>query len=242
MLEQSVALSSSRAHARTAILPLSVALHILVIAAVVGGSVWNVGTPTDPPPQTVSYILNVSPPLPPAAPAPQRRAEAPEPVQPQPDVAPAVVPDVIPDIVPEVPAQTAGPEEGTAEGTANGDPLGTDAGVPGGIPGSLTVVPPPAPRTYRIGEGVTAPALVTRVEPRYPELARKIGKEGTVVLECTIDSRGWVRDARVVRSAHPLLDDAAREAVLQWRFRPGTLGGKPVDVLFHLTVNFDLGR
>ena len=87
-----------------------------------------------------------------------------------------------------------------------------------------------------------APVTIRRVEPAYPRLAQKIGVQGVVVLECTIDRFGIVRDSRVIRSPHPLLAESAIEAVTQWRFKPGTLNGQPVDVIFHLTVNFSIQR
>ncbi|HUO84986.1 MAG TPA: energy transducer TonB, partial [Thermoanaerobaculia bacterium] len=61
-----------------------------------------------------------------------------------------------------------------------------------------------------------------------------------VILQCIIDRSGTIRDVQVLLSPHPLLSVSAEEAVRQWKFRPGTLGGQPVDVIFNLTVRFEM--
>ena len=62
---------------------------------------------------------------------------------------------------------------------------------------------------------------------------------GTVVLEAVIAEDGRVEDVRVLRSIR-LLDDAAADAVRQWRFTPTLLNGTPVRVLMTVTVSFAL--
>jgi TonB family protein len=94
---------------------------------------------------------------------------------------------------------------------------------------------------FRVGGDVMAPVVVNRVEPLYSEEARKARIGGIVILEVVIDRTGVVKDARVLRPLPFGLDQAALDAVKQWRFRPGTLNGAPVDVIFTLTVNFMLG-
>jgi protein TonB len=70
-----------------------------------------------------------------------------------------------------------------------------------------------------------------------PEQARQAGVRGVVIVEAMIDADGSVKQARVLRSI-PLLDEAALEAVRQWRFEPTLLSGQPVPVIVTLTVNF----
>jgi protein TonB len=82
---------------------------------------------------------------------------------------------------------------------------------------------------------------VHNVDPVYPELARRAGVEGVVIIECTIDPKGRIAGARVLRG-HPLLDRAALEAVEQWAYRPTLLNGAPVSVVMSVTVNFRLAR
>jgi TonB family protein len=60
----------------------------------------------------------------------------------------------------------------------------------------------------------------TKVNPVYPELARKMNVAGTVKVEITIGSNGIVKNTKVV-GGHPLLVNAALDAVKRWKFEPG---------------------
>jgi TonB family protein len=90
----------------------------------------------------------------------------------------------------------------------------------------------------RVGGDVTAPVIISRVEPRYPPEAAKARIAGIVIIEAIIDEEGRVTDAQVLKPLPFGLDQAALDAVKQWRFRPGTLHGEPVPVIFSVTVNF----
>ncbi|MGZ5445354.1 MAG: TonB family protein [Thermoanaerobaculia bacterium] len=92
----------------------------------------------------------------------------------------------------------------------------------------------------RVGGDVEPPVLITRTEPRYTEVARKARISGIVIVECIIDENGNVRDVRVLKPLPFGLDRAAADAVKQWKFRPGTLNGQPIEVVFNLTVTFKL--
>ena len=92
----------------------------------------------------------------------------------------------------------------------------------------------------RVGGDVKAPVVVQRIEPAYPEEARKARISGIVILEVIIDHTGAVKDVTVLKPLPFGLSEAAVDAVKQWTFAPGTLDGKPVDVLFNLTMNFKL--
>jgi protein TonB len=87
---------------------------------------------------------------------------------------------------------------------------------------------------------VKAPQLINRVEPSYPEAARKARMEGVVILEAIITANGNVEDVKVLKSMNPLLDAAATRAVQQWRYRPATLNGRAVRVYLTVTVTFNL--
>ena len=63
--------------------------------------------------------------------------------------------------------------------------------------------------------------------------------QGIVIIEAIIGKDGNVKDAKVLRSV-PLLDQAALEAVRQWRFTPTLLNNVPVEVVMTVTVNFTL--
>ena len=82
--------------------------------------------------------------------------------------------------------------------------------------------------------------VINRVEPVYPEVARKARISGIVIVECIIDKSGNVTNVQVLKPLPFGLDQAAVDAVRRWKFRPGTLNGQPVDVIFNLTVNFKL--
>jgi protein TonB len=99
--------------------------------------------------------------------------------------------------------------------------------------------PPPANKPVRLHSGMTAPRKVVDVPPNYPEIALRTRKDGIVIVEATIDERGNVIAAHVLRPA-PLLDEAALAAVRQWKFTPAMLNGEPVPVVMTVTVNFQL--
>ncbi len=80
---------------------------------------------------------------------------------------------------------------------------------------------------------------MTRVEPEYPEQAKLKRIQGTVALEVVADTDGKVIRTDVKESV-PLLDEAAAAAVRQWKYMPTILNGKPVEVVFPVSVNFAL--
>jgi protein TonB len=84
------------------------------------------------------------------------------------------------------------------------------------------------------------PAVIKRVNPKYPELARKAGIEGRVILKVWIDKRGKVKDVVILKSAAEMLDNAAIVAAQQWEFTPAMMKLGPVDVWSTLTFNFRL--
>ena len=77
------------------------------------------------------------------------------------------------------------------------------------------------------------------MSPVYPPEAQDAKVSGLVIIEATINAEGNVSDARVLRSI-PMLDQAALDAVKQWRFTPTLLNGAPVPVIMTVTVNFTL--
>ena len=96
-------------------------------------------------------------------------------------------------------------------------------------------------RAVRVSEPIQQAQLIARLEPRYPPLAMQTRKEGTVGLHAIISRDGRITALEVV-SGHPLLVQAALEAVLQWRYRPTYLGGEPVEVETSITVIFRLSQ
>lgn len=89
-------------------------------------------------------------------------------------------------------------------------------------------------------EGVEAVPIETP-SPIYPDTARRGNVQGIVIAEIRIDSQGKVESARAAQgSGSPLLDDAALAAVKSWRYKPATLGGKPVSSVRRVRFVFRL--
>lgn len=112
-------------------------------------------------------------------------------------------------------------------------------------PPAVTVPPPPqfeepGPTTIRVGSEIAPPRLTYRVEPRYPPAAKKLHLTGAVVLEMLIDPEGRVADVTVLRGQPFGLTESAVEAANQWRFEPSIYKGRPVSILYTLTIQFRL--
>ena len=104
-------------------------------------------------------------------------------------------------------------------------------------PRTVTPTAPPAP--VRLHSGILHPVKRVDVSPAYPSLAQSAHVQGVVILEAIVDATGAVTSVQVLRSI-PLLDQAAIDAVRQWRYTPAMLNGSPVPVIMTVTVNFKL--
>ena len=91
-----------------------------------------------------------------------------------------------------------------------------------------------------VGGDVLPPEKLFAPSPRYTEPARRARVEGLVFLAAVIDREGVVREVEVLRGLPLGLTDAAVRAVERWRFRPGTLNGRPVAVHYNLTVRYSM--
>jgi protein TonB len=91
----------------------------------------------------------------------------------------------------------------------------------------------------RVGGAVQPPVKIRDVRPFYPAEAQAAGVAGVVIIEAVISGDGTVQDARVLRGV-PMLDQAALDAVRQWRYIPPLLNGQPVSVIMTVTINFTL--
>jgi protein TonB len=150
------------------------------------------------------------------------------------------------------PGNRAGKSEATAlqAGTGNSsqgqsqvsNPGSSGAGVNLGKPGS-------GGNTHGIsGAGSSlvkfgtpgGPGIVRMAQPRYPHEARRLGKEGVVVLKLSLDAAGAVHDVEVLQGVGFGMEEASREAVLLSRFRPATFKGKPVACQVILPIHFKL--
>jgi protein TonB len=89
----------------------------------------------------------------------------------------------------------------------------------------------------RGGGNVIAANLISQVKPVYPPLAKQARIQGVVVLEAEISKEGTIDNLKVI-TGHPLLIQAAIDAVKQWRYKPTMLNNEPVPVVTTITVNF----
>jgi TonB family protein len=79
-------------------------------------------------------------------------------------------------------------------------------------------------------------AVKSRVSPVYPEIAKRLHVSGEVKLEATVDAQGKVKDVKPV-SGNRMLEEAAEDAVRQWRFEPGD-----GDATVTVAINFTIGQ
>jgi TonB family protein len=100
---------------------------------------------------------------------------------------------------------------------------------------------PAHPDVPQVGGTITAPRRIKDVAPVYPAEAIAQGVEGAVIVDLLIDAAGHVSDSHLRRS-HPLLDQAALDAVRQWEFATTLLNGEPTPVTMSVTVNFTRQR
>jgi protein TonB len=134
---------------------------------------------------------------------------------------------------------------GAVGGVPGGVAGGSMGGVLGGVIGGIgTAPPPPKPRPtgpVRVGGNVQAARIINRIQPVYPPLARQTRISGTVRLHAIISKDGTIKELEVV-SGHPLLQQAALDAVRQWRYQPTLLNGEPVEVDTTIDVIFSLNQ
>jgi TonB family protein len=92
------------------------------------------------------------------------------------------------------------------------------------------------------GADLSAPEAITKVDPAYPQDLMHDRVEGTVVLYAVIHADGSVGDVKVLEGFDDRLNENARKALEQWRFRPGTKDGMPVDIEAVVRVPFKVPR
>ncbi len=106
-------------------------------------------------------------------------------------------------------------------------------------PNDTLVVNAPQRNPIRVGGKVMDSRLIRRVDPVYPEAAKRARIQGVVVLTVHVNEEGFVYDATVVKG-HPLLNQAAVDAVKQWQYSPTLLNGQRVPIIATVSVVFNL--
>lgn len=214
---------------------ISILVHVGAIAAFVLLSILAPGIlpiPRDVLAWDAPRMIQVDIPLPPKP----RQPKPPEiaPTSTNHNAAPLTQPD---GLRPETGHEQVRPETfepGVVEGTAAGSALQEFAAPP-------PPPPPPVQEPVRIGGSIQPPKKLVDALPKYPSIAAQAGVQGIVIIEATISETGDVVATKVLRSI-PLLDRAAIDAVMQWKYTPVRLNGTPVPVLMTVTVNFALSR
>jgi protein TonB len=118
-------------------------------------------------------------------------------------------------------------------------PGGTSCGENGAAAGTALARNGDGSQLVRLSRDVAQGLIAAKVQPEYPELARKARIQGTVCLNGVISKDGDVTEVHLI-SGHPALAQAAIDAVKQWKYKPYLLDGRPVEVETQVTVNFTL--
>ncbi len=228
--------------------PLAMGVSIFFHLAVAGAIVFASYAVVNPPAAKSSRVFFAAAPPPPPPPPPppggKRRRPKPKPsVKPTPKLRPSQPPTLRAPV--EIPKELPTPEEeeyieGGMEGGVEGGVVGgVIGGVVGGVLGGVLG-----------GTGDAAPIVdlpfsqakvLKQVRPKYPAIAKKAGVQGVVIVEAIIDTDGTVQEVKILRSI-PLLDQAAQNAVKQWRFEPAVQGGQAVRMRLTVTVQFVIER
>jgi len=227
----------------------SIVVHVAIVTAVFVVPLLRVTHVMPPIPNMLAFVTSVPAPPPPPPPAPAPAASRPavkpastKPAEPvNPNAAPVQAPsEIAPETAPVADQGVVGGVDGGIEG-------GVAGGIVGGLPAAVAPPPPPPPPParrgpVRIGGKISAPALVKRVEPEYPDFAARARLAGLVILEATVDASGHVDSVKVLRSAHQVLDRLAIDALEQWEYSPLVLDGVKTPFVLTVTFNFSVAR
>lgn len=256
MFETSVIHAQTQAaRGRISLLSASIMAHSAVVVGVLAMSIASVDFPTHSPDEysraPVFMPVRIPPPLGNPNGGAQPKPKDTAAVKPAPPTQPTAPPQTIPENV------TPAPSSGTSESSTvdAGPGTGTEPGpigVPWGKDGSIgDLDAPPVPldvpvaqpeeKIYEAHE-VKAPVLISRVDPRYPQSLMRTGAPGIVVLRCVIDKNGNLRDPRVLTATMPPFQAEVLRVIGQWKYKPATFAGRPVDSYLNLTVNFSVRR
>lgn len=235
-------------------LPVSIALHVIVVTAVVVSASWNVSFPTYSPRLVRAYSLISIPEPPPPPPPPPANTPPPKTNTPPPqpmikiaEMAPTVIPDLVPQVpdptppLPEPPppppvTSTAPPPTSTA-GSSQGVLGGQIGGVKHGTPGGLVFA---EDGRVHIDRNEKLPLKeIDHPYPHYPEGARKLRLEDTCVVRYTVGKNGRVINIEVIQHPNnPMFEEETVNTVKQWTFRPLTLNGQKAEVVHEVEMNY----
>ncbi|MFN7986478.1 MAG: M56 family metallopeptidase [Thermoanaerobaculia bacterium] len=129
---------------------------------------------------------------------------------------------------------------GAASESSFAAPAPSGGAASGAVEGTAKSGPEKEGDVLKVGGDVKEPVEIARVQPTYPEEARKNKIQGNVILSAVINEKGTVSRVEALESPDPTLTTAAIEAVRQWTYKPATQKGKPVKVRLTVTVSFKL--
>jgi protein TonB len=98
----------------------------------------------------------------------------------------------------------------------------------------------PKEGAFHVGSTVSEPALIHKVEPEYTEAACQAKLEGTVSFQVTVKKDGSFEIVKVLKTLGMGLEQKAADAVKQWKMRPPTKEGKPVDINATVELTFKI--
>ena len=227
---------------RVGSLTVAVIGHLAIVVAIVGVTAMIV-PPVDTPEVPVGGIVILQPPpleLDSITSTVRRQKKGTDNPGPVKTVVPPRVEDTLSPVPPAdatEPAE-ADPTTGELDGDGHGPrgvENGTDDGATDGT-GDQGGGADPQPLT---GDMVR-PLRLVKVEPAYPEVARKARLGGRVTVQAVIGLDGNVESAEILASTSPLFNEAALDAVERWRYTPALMNGRPVRVYFTVVVDFSV--
>jgi len=143
-----------------------------------------------------------------------------------------------PKVAPSRRAQNSGePDAGIALSNEELPDSGAEALNAGLVGGNEQPSAPTAPLS--VGGDVKQAKLISSMPPAYPALAKTQRVSGSVLVDALIDANGRVTSMKVV-SGPTLLQQAAMDALKQWKYRPASLNGNPVPMHLAVTIQFRL--
>lgn len=208
----------------------TVLLHVILACLFMLGLMEHSITPPDAPPVLVEFMQ--SQPTPKTIEQPVAKP-IPVPPRPQPVAAPAPSPQPQPS-----PSKVSAPTE-----VAQAAPV-APVSTPPTPPAPPAAAPTPAPvvtAPSRTDVSIPASYSASNQKPIYPNMSKRLGEQGTVVLRVLVKADGNAGEVEVKSSSsYPRLDQAAIDAVKTWRFNPAKIDGKAIDEWYQVPIPFKL--
>ena len=93
-------------------------------------------------------------------------------------------------------------------------------------------------RSITVTEQALRHYAIKTVMPKYPAAARRKGAQGVVVAQLEVNEQGGLNKIEVLEAPDPSIEEAVRQAISEWRFKPATIGGKAVPLRGKLTFYY----